>query len=208
MESLFPKVRRGVLAATLTRSDKWWYLSELAQFLRTTPSSLQREVKALVACGILEQRREGTRTYFKAETRSPLFRELRGLLEKTAGLVPTLQQMLEPYQVRIDFAFVYGSVARRQEGALSDIDLLVIGSIGLADLAPALRKAEARLGRDINVANYSTGEFHKKVAVDDHFVGAILRGPKQFLKGNQRELDAVIEKQRRPTASHVKARAR
>ena len=67
-------------------------LSELAEFLQTTPSSLQRELKALVDSGILQQRREGTRIYFKAETQSPLFPELRGLLEKTAGLLPTLQR--------------------------------------------------------------------------------------------------------------------
>src|SRR5881396_3769245 len=112
-------MRGDVLAATLSQPDKWWYLSELAQFLKTTPSSLQRELKALVDGGILEQRREGTRTYFKAETRSPLFPDLRGLVEKTVGLLPTLQQALKPFAGRIDCAFVYGSVARRREHALS-----------------------------------------------------------------------------------------
>lgn len=208
LEALFPRTRRGVLAATLTQPEKWWYLSELAQFLGTTPSSLQRELKGLVGSGILQQRREGTRTYFKAETRSPLFRELRGLLEKTAGLLPALQQVLEPFRARIDCAFVYGSVARRQEHALSDVDLMVIGSVGLADLSPALRKAEARLGRDVNVTSYSASEFRKKVAVKDHFLSEILRRPKQFVKGSQHELDEVIGEQRRPTTSDVKAGAR
>src|SRR6266704_6394919 len=149
LRALFPTVRGDVLAATLTQPDKWWYLSELAQFIGTTPSSLQRELKALVDGGILEQRREGTRSYFKAQTRSPLFPELRGLLEKTAGLLPPLQQALEPFEARIDCAFVYGSVARSQEHALSDVDLLVIGGLALAELAPALRKAESRIGREI-----------------------------------------------------------
>src|SRR3970040_319701 len=98
LATLFPTVRGEVLAATLTQPDKGWYLYERAQFLGPTPSSLQRELKALVDAGILQQRREGTRTYFKAETRSPLFPELRALLEKTAGLLPTLQQALEPFQ--------------------------------------------------------------------------------------------------------------
>jgi predicted nucleotidyltransferase len=206
--ALFPTVRGEVLAATLTQPDKWWYLSELAQFLRTTPSSLQRELKALVDGGILEQRREGTRTYFKAETRSPLFPELRGLLEKTAGLLPTLRQALEAFQARIDCAFVYGSVARSQEHALSDVDLLVIGGVGLTELAPALRKAETRLGREVNVTSYSAREFRQKVAVKDHFLSEVLRGPKEFVKGNQRDLDEVIGKPRRPTPSDVEKRAR
>ena len=208
LEALFPMVRGEVLAATLTRPDKWWYLSELAQFLRTTPSSLQRELKTLVDSGILQQRREGTRTYFKAETRSPLFPELRGLLEKTAGLLPTLQQALEPFHARIDCAFVYGSVARSREHALSDVDLLVIGGVGLAEIAPALRKAENRLGREVNVTSYSAREFRKKVAAKDHFLSEVLRGPKEFVKGNQRDLDEVIGKPRRPTPSDLEKRTR
>ena len=194
LAALFPTVRGDVLAATLTQPDKWWYLSELAQFVGTTPSSLQRELKALVEGGILQQRREGTRIYFKAEERSPLFPDLRGLLEKTAGLLPTLRQALEPFKARIDCAFVYGSVARSQEHALSDVDLLVIGRAGLSDLAPALRKAETRVGREINVTSYSVREFRRKTSSKDHFLSEILRGPKEFVKGNQGDLDDIVGK--------------
>jgi len=104
-----------------------------------------------------------------------MFGDLRGLFEKTAGLVPTLQQALEPFRVRTHCAFVYGSVARRAETALSDMDLLVIGSVGLAELSPVLRKAETRLGREVNVTSYSVKEFREKVAVHDHFLSVLLR---------------------------------
>ena len=60
LQALFPTVRQGVLAATLMQPEKWWYLSELAADLGTRPSSLQRELAALVEIGILERRREGT----------------------------------------------------------------------------------------------------------------------------------------------------
>jgi len=92
LTALFPQVRQGVLAATLTQPSKWWYLSELADRLRTTPSSLQRELSSLVASGILKHRREGARAYFKAETRSPVFPELQQLFEKTAGLIPDVMK--------------------------------------------------------------------------------------------------------------------
>ena len=208
LATLFPTLRGELLAATLIRPDKWWYLSELAGYLQTTPSSLQRELKALVAGGILQQRREGTRTYFKAETRSPLFPELRGLLEKTAGLLPTLQQSLEPFRSRIDCAFVYGSVARGEEHALSDVDLMVIGDVGVADLAPALRKAEGQLGREINVTSYSAREFRTKSAAKDHFPTEVLHGSKEFVQGNQRDLDEIVGRQGRSASSNVKKRAR
>jgi hypothetical protein len=41
---------------------------------------------------------------------------------------------------------------------------MVIGNVGLARLSPSLRKAEKRLGREVNVTDYSVGEFRKKVA--------------------------------------------
>jgi len=175
--------------------------------LGTTPSSLQREIKALVEGGILQRRREGPRVYFKAETRSPLFPELRGLLEKTAGLLPALRQALAPFG-EIDCAFVYGSVARRQEHALSDVDLLVIGEVGLAVLAPAIRKVETRLAREINVTSYSRLEFGRKVAATDHFLSAVLRGPKEFVKGSQNDLDEATGKPRRPNPPNLQKRAR
>ena len=192
LEALFPEIRKGVLSAAFTRPEKWWYLSELAAYLHTSPSSLQRELASLAASGILEQRREGTRNYFRADARSPWFQELRSLFEKTAGVIPALQQLLKPFQGRIRCAFVYGSVARGKDTAASDVDLLVIGSVGLADLSPPLRKAEARLGREISVMNYSLREFRSKAARGDHFLSVVLRGPKKFVKGSRHDLDAMV----------------
>jgi len=161
LTALFPQVRQGVLAATLTQPDKWWYLSELADRLGTSPSSLQRELSSLVASGILVHRREGTRAYFKAQTHSPVFRDLQQLFEKTAGLVPILEQMLKPFGNKIQCAFIYGSVARSREHAMSDVDVMVIGGAGLADLSSALRELEKRLGREVNVTAYSPQEFRE-----------------------------------------------
>jgi len=194
LTALFPQVRQGVLAATLGQPDKWWYLSELADRLGTSPSSLQRELSSLVSSGILVHRREGTRAYFKAETQSPVFRDLQQLFEKTAGLAPTLEQLLKPLGNKIQCAFIYGSVARSREHAMSDVDVMVIGRAGLADLSPALRRAEERLGREVNATSYSPEEFRDKLRSHDHFLAAVLRRRKQFLKGGQSDLDEIVGK--------------
>ena len=194
LTALFPQVRQGVLAATLGQPDKWWYLSELAGRLGTSPSSLQRELSSLVASGILVHRREGTRAYFKAQTQSPVFRDLQQLFEKTAGLAPILEHILRPFGNKIQSAFIYGSVARSREHAMSDVDVMVIGRAGLADLSPALRKAEERIGREVNVTAYSPEEFREKIKSRDHFLAAVLRGQKQFLKGGQSDLDELAGK--------------
>src|SRR6266550_8182169 len=72
-------IRQEILAATLLSPERSWYLSELAAHLKTSPSSLQRELEALAASDILQRRQEGRRTYYRAETASPVFAELRDL---------------------------------------------------------------------------------------------------------------------------------
>jgi predicted nucleotidyltransferase len=149
----------------------------------------------------LAHRREGTRAYFKAETQSPVFRDLQQLFEKTAGLAPILEQILEPFGNKIQSAFIYGSVAGSRERATSDVDVMVISRAGIADLSPALRKAEEHLGREVNVTAYSQEEFREKIKSGDHFPAVVLRGRKQFLKGGQSDLDELAGKQGSPALS-------
>ena len=194
IDALFPEIRGKILAATLTRPEKSWYLSELSTFLHTQPSSLQREVDALSKAGILEQSRDGRRVYLKPNALSPVFTDLKNLFAKTAGLVPVLQEALEDFGEHIKVALLYGSMARSQEGSESDVDLMVIGMVGLSEMVPTLKRAEVILGRPINPTVYSIEEFRRKALAHDHFLSTVLSGAKQFVKGSEHELEAITGK--------------
>src|SRR5512135_3333903 len=155
LDALFPKTRQAILAAVYGDPAREWYLSDLARHLGVTPSSLQREVVSLVGAGILRRREDGNRVYYSAETESPIFGDLHGLLLRTAGLKDVLVGILEPFRDRIAVAFIYGSLARREENPASDIDLMIIGRVGLAELAPALKEAENKLLRPVNPSLYT-----------------------------------------------------
>jgi predicted nucleotidyltransferase len=188
LEAIFPSIRAGVLSSTLLEPKRWWFLSELARHLGAGPSSLQRELGSLVDAGILDRREDGRRVYFRANPSSPVFKDLRGLVEKTAGIVPALVQALEPFGGRIELALIYGSVARGEERASSDVDLMIVGSVKQIDLVPILRKLEARFGREVNASLYSPQEFRKRLAAGDHFLCSVLKGKIILLKGSLDEL--------------------
>jgi predicted nucleotidyltransferase len=194
IEALFPNVRGRILAAVLALPEKRWYLSELAAFLHTQSSSLQREVNALSKAGILEQWKDGRRVYLKPDTQSPVFPDLKNLFDKTTGLIPILQQALESFGEKLQLVFLYGSIARSQEDPASDVDLLVVGQIGLADLIPALRTVERTLGRPVNPTVFSVDEFGRRARSNDHFLSSVLKRSKQFVKGSKHELEAIIGK--------------
>jgi uncharacterized protein len=194
IDALFPDVRGRILAAMFTRPEKQWYLSELSAFLHTQPSSLQREVDSLSKVGILEQWRDGRRVYVKPDIQAPVFPDLKNLFDKTTGIIPVLQQELERFGDRIQLAFLYGSIARSEESSTSDVDLLVVGKVGLADLVPKLRNAERSLLRPVNPTVFSAKEFSRKAQTNDHFLTAVLKAEKQFVKGDESELEGIIGK--------------
>jgi len=105
------------------------------------PSSLQRELQELVKAGILKTRRQGRMAYHQANSESPLFPELRGLLLKTTGLVDVLADVLKPLTKKLSVVFIYGSIASGNEQSDSDIDLMVVGAVSPPDLALPLRRA-------------------------------------------------------------------
>jgi hypothetical protein len=77
---------------------------------------------------------------------------------------------------------------------MSDVDVMVIGGAGLADLSPSLRKAEARLGREVNVTAYSPEEFREKTKSGDHFLATVKAAEAEGVALNQLINVAVAEK--------------
>jgi predicted nucleotidyltransferase len=192
LDALFSPMRAALLAALLLEPAKWWFMTEIAKRLGRTPSSLQRELESLVASGILLRRQDGRRAYFKANQDSPIFNDLRKLMEKTGGIVPALASAVKTLGGRIELALVFGSVARGEERAGSDVDLLIVGSVRQIDLLPTLRKLESRFSRECNATIYSRREFRDKLACGDHFLSTVLRGRTVLLKGDPDELQEAV----------------
>jgi predicted nucleotidyltransferase len=59
----------------------------------------------------------------------------------------------------IQIAFVYGSVARQQERANSDVDLMVVGNAPFGEVVSALGPAQKTLGREINPTVFAATSF-------------------------------------------------
>lgn len=192
IDSLLTPIKQEILSATYGQPEKWWYLSELAANAGTSPSSLQRELSTFAANGLLQRRRDGGRIYFKAATDSPLFAPLKELLERALGPVGAIREAIAPLFDRIDAAFIYGSVAKGEERVSSDVDVLFIGDVGLAELAKILKPLERKFAREFNAKCYSPAEFISKFKKGNHFVGTVVREPKIFLIGSEDDIGRLV----------------
>lgn len=195
--ALFGKTRRMILGLLYTRPDETFYLRQIARLASAGQGSVQRELQRLTAAGILTRTTPGRNAFYQANPGCPVFDELKGLLIKTAGVADVLRLALLGQADRIRTAFVYGSAARAELRADSDIDLLVIGEVGFGSLVESLAAAQKTLSREVNPSVYTPAEFRRKVASGHQFLTTVLRQPKVFIIGDSRELDRLASKPQR-----------
>ncbi|HVM61824.1 MAG TPA: nucleotidyltransferase domain-containing protein [Verrucomicrobiae bacterium] len=151
--------------------------------------TVQQELRRLSRLGLIEARRDGNRIYYHAQKQHPLFFDIHNLVLKTTGLVELLRDALAHDDIRM--AFVFGSVANSTEKAHSDVDLMVIGSIGLRQLTKLLSGVSGRVGRELNPHIMTVEEFKKRRKTRDHFLTTVLATPRLFVKGNEHELETM-----------------
>ena len=165
------------------------HLRELVRRSGLALGTVQQELGRLTRVGLVLARKDGNRVYYRANPDHPVHRELCSLVLKTDALAGVLQPALKSEDIRV--AFVFGSVARGETGAGSDVDLMVVGEVGLRRLASLLSGISGRLGREINPHVLSPEEFLERKKKRDHFVTSVLDSPKIFVKGTERELEAM-----------------
>jgi predicted nucleotidyltransferase len=182
LSDLFPKARAEVLRLLFETGDQEIHLRDLARLAALSPAGLQKELTSLAAKELVLTRRDGNRVYYRANTAHPLYPELHGIALKTSGIAGELARALAPLE-GIDVALIFGSVAAGTATAKSDVDLLVIGSVGLRKLSPALRGVTDALGREINPVCRTPAEWRQNLAKGDAFSIRVAAEPKLWLKG-------------------------
>ena len=188
-DALFPAVRQRVLAVLFGSPDRSFYANELIALARSGTGAVQRELASLLAAGLVTVRDQGNQKHYQANAASPVFAELRGLVLKTVGLADVLQAALAPLAGQITMAFVYGSVARREDTAASDVDVLIVSdALGYAEVFGALESAAQTLGRAINPTLYTRAELARRRAQDNAFVTRVLDQPRIWLMGDEEVL--------------------
>lgn len=192
---LFSDYRRRVLGLLLLHPDTTYHVRELARLTGTSAGTLHKELTKLTNGGVLRRQEVGNQVRYSADRDCPVFEELASILRKTSGLVDVLVDALSSIEKNITLAFVFGSVARGEQQSNSDVDVMLVGSLGFADAVRALHSVQAILQREINPVVYSLEEFRRRAASDDSFVREVLAEPKLFVVGNENELRKLTQDQ-------------
>mgnify|MGYP000914687059 CR=1 FL=1 len=86
---------------------------------------------------------------------------------------------LAPLADTLEQAFIYGSVAKGDAHAGSDVDVMLIGDdLSYSEVMELLAPAEQQLQRTINPTLYSPAEFEQRIKDNQSFVTRVLDHPR------------------------------
>ncbi len=187
--ALFSGTQQRVLGLLFGQPDRSFYATELINLAGVGSGAVQRELARLSQSGLVTVEPVGNQKHYQANADSPIYEELCSLVRKTVGMAEPLRAALAPLAAHIKVAFVYGSIAKQQDTARSDIDLLLVSdSLTYGDTILALQDLSAQLGREVNPNIFTPQDFAKRLREGGAFVSRVMAQPKIWLIGGPDDL--------------------
>jgi predicted nucleotidyltransferase len=160
---------------------------ELARSAGIDPGHVSRLLKRWLNVGLVQRvEADGLPRYFA--TNDPAFAPLVALMQQDSELVRILRDFLGGVE-GIQAALIFGSFARGEASAESDIDVLALGNLSELKLNTLARPIGRKLGRPVRVSAMSVDNFREQVRSGEGFAVGIVHGPRIPLIG---DLDATV----------------
>lgn len=187
-DALFTTTQQRVLGLLYARPERSFYTKEILRLTGMGVATIKRELDRMVAAGILSMSRIGNQHHYQAKPECPIYNELLGIVKKTFGIVDVISLALLPLAGKIDWVFIFGSVASGKETSASDIDLMIIGDVEFSEAVNVLYSVQATLGREINPKIYRKQEWIQMINNKDAFVKEVLAKPRMDVMGDDHGL--------------------
>jgi len=132
------------------------YLRELSKDLNVSTNSVREELNQLTKAKLLMSEKNGRNVYYTANSKHPLFPELKSMVSKVMGL----DQVIESIITRLgdlEKAYIIDDYAEGKDTGI--IDLVLVGSIDQYHLNDLSRKTERYIKRKIRSLVLTREEF-------------------------------------------------
>ena len=190
--ALFSRTQQQLLGLLFGHPQRSFYLRELIARAGIGRGTVQRELETMSDAGIISVKKIGNQKHYQASVVCPIYEELLSIVRKTFGIADVLRRALLPVDKKIDLAFVYGSIAKGEESAKSDIDVMLIGNkLSYGEVVDLLMAVKRKLGRPVNPTIYTPKQLRDKLKSGDSFVSRILKQDILWIKGDRDVLKGI-----------------
>lgn len=181
------KSRVKLLSVFLANPNEMYHVRELVRRTEDEINAVRRELAYLEKKGILEREPRANRVYYSLSKNYPFYFDLLNIGIKTIGLGADIVKNRARLG-KIKYAMFSGRFARRLPKQTESVDLLLVGTVVLPELALIIKNEERRIGSEINYTIMSEEEFNFRKKRTDPFIIGILSGSRVMLLGDEENL--------------------
>lgn len=161
-----------------------YHVRELVRRTGDEINAVRRELAFLEKKGVLAKEPRANRVYYSLNKSYPYYQDLLMLASKTVGLGGDIIKNRIKLG-KIKYVMFNGRFVRRLKKSSDEVDLMIVGTVVLPELALLVRNEEAKVGREINYTVMSEEEFDFRKSRRDPFIVDILAGPRVMLLGDE-----------------------
>lgn len=181
------KSRVKLLSVFLANPNEMYHVRELVRRTEDEINAVRRELAYLEKKGILDREPRANRVYYSLSKGYPFYFDLLNIGIKTIGLGADIVKNRARLG-KIKYAMFSGRFARRLPKQTESVDLLLVGTVVLPELALIIKNEEKRIGNEINYTIMSEEEFDFRKKRTDPFIIGILSGSRVMLIGDEENL--------------------
>lgn len=178
------KTRVKLLNVFLTQPSEMYHVRECVRRTDEEINAVRRELIHLEKKGVLKKEPRANRIYYFLSKDYPYYFDLLRIGSKTIGLGKTILDN-RPKLGKIKFAMFSGRFVRKVKQSPEDVDLMIVGTVVLPELAVLVRNEEMRIGTEINYTAMTEEEFKFRKQRNDPFLIRILTGSRMMLIGDE-----------------------
>lgn len=182
------RVLRHVLGLLMSAPGQELHTREIARRVKADVHPAHRALELLSSQGLVESRRLGNLRLWAVAPHNPLVPSLRDVLRRTTGPAEWLRKQLSRMP-GVQLAFLFGSYAAGNDKPGSDIDLFVVGSPDWRRLSKDVTSVSTETSREIEPVVWRLDELQAPTPDQGRFLRRVLREPKIWLVGDERELE-------------------
>ena len=182
-----------MLVLFVLNPEQSFYQAEIKERTGGNLRNLQKMLQKLEEAELIKKVPKGRMMFYHFNTDHPAASDLTNLLIKTVAFGDVLKAGLGKLQLKIEFAFIYGSYAKGTSNPNSDIDLFIASNEPLLALSNMIAPVGSLTGREINITSMSVSEFQKRHKQKNRFALELLSCQKIWLIGSDDEFKALVD---------------
>jgi len=181
------KTRIKVLSTFLREPAEMHHVRELVRLTGEEINAVRRELALLEKKGIVNKEPRANRVYYYLDKNYPYYHDLIRIYAKMDGIgADILNNRVKLGKIK--FAMLSGRYVRGIRKNPEDVDLLVVGTVVLPELASIVRAEEMKKGAEINYTVMTEEEFTFRKKRLDPFIMSIITGSRLMLIGDEEVL--------------------